>query len=161
MIYSKFLRQLQYIRKFIVSLHFFTGKNGRRTDTLLFCYDTSTNISFSNLYFAISRTFLDDVLFLVGTQIPRDHVLYVVPNICGSSSWDLLYFILLAPRIWKWHLDFLGNFWRPVIIYCLAAGYISSSLRNNNIWITEFSLYSNLPTSLPYCPIFYSLCLSK
>jgi hypothetical protein len=30
----------------------------------------------------------------------------VVPNICGSSAWNLLYFTLLAPKILRWLLDF-------------------------------------------------------
>ena len=30
----------------------------------------------------------------------------VVPNICGSSVWNLLHVTLLAPRILKWLLEF-------------------------------------------------------
>ena len=30
----------------------------------------------------------------------------LAPNICGSSVWNLLYFTILAQRIWSWLLDF-------------------------------------------------------
>jgi len=53
------------------------------------------------------------------------------------------------------------NFWRPVTIYLSDAVYVSSSLEDNNTWRIEFSLYVNLPTSLPYDPIFCSHCLSE
>jgi hypothetical protein len=43
----------------------------------------------------------------------------VVPNIFGSSVWNLLYSILLAPRILRWLLDF----WK--ISAPLAAGFLN------------------------------------
>jgi len=41
----------------------------------------------------------------------------VVPNICGSSEWNLLYVILLAPGILRWFVDF----WK---IFALLYSYI-------------------------------------
>ena len=118
-------------------------------------------MSFSNLYFAISRTFLVEVLYLVGTQIPGVQIVYVAPKCMGPRHGNCFISPLLAPRIWKWLLDCLGNFWRPVTMYCSDTGYVSSSLEDNNTWSIEFSLYVNLHTSLPYDPIFCSLCLPK
>jgi hypothetical protein len=44
---------------------------------------TSMNISFYTLYFATSITFLDEVLYLVGTQIPGAQIVYVATKYVG------------------------------------------------------------------------------
>ena len=50
-------------------------------------------------------------------RYPAHKFCMVVPNICGSSEWNLLYVILLAPGILKWFLDF----WK---IFALVYSYI-------------------------------------
>jgi len=42
------------------------------------------NISFSNLYFATSRTFLVEIFYLVGTQTPGAQIVYVAPKYVGT-----------------------------------------------------------------------------
>jgi hypothetical protein len=34
----------------------------------------------------------------------------LVPYVCGSTPWNVVYVTLLEPRIVRWSLDFLKNF---------------------------------------------------
>ena len=61
------------------------------------------NIPFSNLHFAISRTFLDEVLYLVGTEIPAVQIVYVAPKYVSPHHG--IYFI--SPF---WRLEFGSGF---------------------------------------------------
>jgi hypothetical protein len=61
------------------------------------------NISFFNLYFVISRTFLDEVLYLVGTQIPAVQIVYAAPKYVGPHQG----ICFISP---SWRLEFGSSF---------------------------------------------------
>jgi hypothetical protein len=53
------------------------------------------------------KKYLDQGCTNPGHQVAQTTEFYVVAaNICGSSTCNLLYVTLLAPRILRWHIDF-------------------------------------------------------
>ena len=50
-------------------------------------------------------------------------ILICLMLICGSSVWNLHYVTVLAPRILRWLLDFLENFYTPNLIHLFLPLY--------------------------------------
>jgi len=69
---------------------------------------------------------------------PAHKFCMVVPNICGSSEWNLLYVILLAPGILRWFLDFLK-------IFALLYSYIYTC---KHICMPVYNTYDCMPWSV-------------
>jgi len=65
----------------------------------------------------------------------------VIPNICGSSVWNLLHITLLVPRILRWLLHILricGPLYYTTHLLCNAAMLSNTSKTSENKTIYTF-----------------------
>jgi len=74
--------------------------------------------------------------------------LTVVPNICGSSVWNLPHVTILTPRIWRWVLVFFPHFWTSVLL----------SFHHNHLSFAGIVVSSTTAKFNPLNPELYPIC---